>query len=137
MRVLIADDSALVRKSLAAMVSRIPGIEVCGQAEDGCQALDLVKKFNPEVVILDIRMPLLNGINVLEKIKRERANTCVIMITNFPLPAYNKRCMELGADYFFDKSEDFKKIPDALKLMLKGVERDRKAERRLKNRRVE
>lgn len=132
MRVLIADDSALVRKSLAAMVSRIPGIEVCGQAGDGYQALDLVNKLSPEVVILDIRMPLLNGINVLEKIKRERANTCVIMITNYPLPVYNKRCMELGADYFFDKSEDFKKIPDVLKLMLKG-----EAERRLKNNQFE
>jgi len=120
MRVLIADDSALVRKSLTAMVSRIPGIEVCGQAEDGYQALDLVNKLNPEVVILDIRMPLLNGINVLEKIKREKANICVIMVTYFPLPVYKKRCIELGANYFFDKSEDFKKIPDALKLIMKG-----------------
>ena len=120
MRVLIADDSALVRKSLAAMVSRIPGIEICGQAEDGYQALELVNKLSPEVVILDIRMPRLNGIDVLEQIKQEKAKTCVIMITCYPFPAYNERCMELGADYFFDKSEEFRKIPDVLKLLLKG-----------------
>lgn len=118
MKVFIADDSAVVRKRLSEMISRIAGVEVVGEAQDAHTTIESILKLEPDVVILDIRMPGGNGITVLEKIKKTSFNTVVIMVTNYPYPQYREKCMELGADYFFDKSSEFEKIKELLKQLI-------------------
>lgn len=114
-KVFIVDDSKLVSDRLIVMISELPGIEIVGQAKNAQEAIDSIQKLKPEVVILDIRMPGGNGFDVLEKIKKDKSDTLVIMLTNYPYPQYRKRCMELGADFFFDKSTEFHKVIDVLK----------------------
>lgn len=124
MKVFIADDSAVLRERLVEMLSELPGIEIIGQAQDVAEALTSIKKLNPDVVILDIRMPGGSGIDVLQDIKKDKQAPLVIVLTNYPYPQYRKKCLGLGADYFFDKSTEFEKITEVVKQM-RGILRRR------------
>jgi DNA-binding NarL/FixJ family response regulator len=115
MKIFITDDSAVVRERLIEMLSELPGIEIIGQAQDGLEATKLIKKLNPDVVISDIRMPREKGIDVLQNIKRDKQAPIVIMLTNYPYPKYRKKCMEAGADFFFEKSTEFEKVMEVVK----------------------
>ncbi len=118
MRVLIADDSSLLRERMVAVLSEIDGLEVVGQAKNGGEAIEGAGALLPDVLLLDIRMPGTNGIEVLKHLKRLRntdpgfKHPKIIVFTNYPYPQYRERCLELGADYFFDKSNDFKEMFD-------------------------
>jgi len=118
MKVFIVDDSKVVRERLIDMLSELPEIEIIGQAEDGIQATNLITELNPDVVILDIRMPRGNGIDALQNIKKNNPSFIVIMLTNYPYPQYRKKCMKAGADYFFDKSTEFEKVTEVLQKLI-------------------
>ena len=115
LRVLIADDTANIRESLSALISHIRGVEVVGMAETGTQALELLRALKPDIATLDIRMPGVNGIKVLETIRREDLNTTVIILTGLDEAEYRRRCFDIGADYFFHKATEFEKVMDVLK----------------------
>jgi DNA-binding NarL/FixJ family response regulator len=117
MRLFIADDSEILRVRLIDMLSEIEGIEIIGQAQESLDAIKSIQELNPHVVILDIRMPRINGIKVLEAIKKDDESPTVIIFTNYPYPQYRKRCMDLGADFFFDKSTEFEKLFDTVKYL--------------------
>ena len=117
MRIFIADDSEILRVRLIDMLSEIEGIEIIGQAENSLDTIESIEKLNPHVVILDIRMPPINGIKVLEAIKKNDQSLKVIIFTNYPYPQYRKRCMDSGADFFFDKSTEFEKLIDTVKYL--------------------
>ena len=119
MKVLIVDDSELMRKRLSEMISQVEGVEIVGKAERSQEAIEAIQKLKPNVVILDIKMPGGSGIGVLEHIKKNNTNTKVIMFTNYPYPQYRKKCMDLGADYFFDKSTEFEEVVEVLRGLLK------------------
>jgi DNA-binding NarL/FixJ family response regulator len=118
MKVLVADDSELYRQQLISDLSDIPGIEVIGQAGNGKEAVNLIRSIEPDVVILDIRMPGGNGIDVLRNIKKHRGLPVVIMLTNYPYPQYRKKSIEAGADFFFDKSGEFEKVFETLQHLI-------------------
>ena len=113
-KVFIADDSDIVRERLAALLSELPGVDVVGEAETAFEAIRSIRRLKPAVVILDISMPGGSGIQVLEAIRKERPVPLVIMLTNFTHEPYRRRCLKLGADYFFDKSSEFEKVKDVL-----------------------
>ena len=96
------------------MLSEIEDVMIVGQACEGQEAIDLFHKTNPDIVILDIRMPKRSGIEVLSEIKKDRCETVVIMLTNYPFEQYRIRCIEAGSDYFFDKSSEFEKVLEVL-----------------------
>lgn len=110
MKVVIADDSKILRERLTEMATEISGINVVGQAATGFETIDQIEKFRPDAVLLDIRMPFGNGLDVLKNIKNKAYAPVVIVLTNFPLPQYQELCRKSGADYIFDKSNDFEKI---------------------------
>lgn len=114
-RVFIADDSPIVRVRLVNMISDINGITVTGVADNVSDAITQIELLRPDVVILDISMPGGSGIDVLKKVKQFKDGPCVIVLTNFPLPQYKNICFEEGADYFFDKSDEFMKVIELLK----------------------
>ena len=120
MRILIADDSAVVRARLISLLADLRGIEVVGQAEDAIEARNLAEKLRPDVAILDLRMPKGSGADVLYDIKKLHPTPKVIMLTNYPHPENRKKCMDGGADYFFDKSNEFQKVVSVLMGMLPG-----------------
>lgn len=126
MKVLIADDSKFVRERLIRMLSDMEGIKVVGEAGDAQEAIQSIQRIKPDVAILDIRMPGGNGVKVLEAIKGKSMDVKVIMLTNYPYPQYRKKCMEGGADFFFDKSKEFRKIKEVLLGWITGSLADKK-----------
>jgi DNA-binding NarL/FixJ family response regulator len=115
MRVFIVDDSPYVRQRLATVVSELSGaIELIGQAEDAARAVEAIRRLKPDLVILDLKLPGGNGIHVLREIKQDVPTPIVLILTNYPYPQYRKQCHEAGADFFFDKSMDFDKVPELL-----------------------
>ena len=122
MKVFIVDDSALVRERIIAMISEHPGVEIIGQAKNAQEGISSILKLKPDVVILDIRMPGGNGIEVLKNIKKNKSAPTIIILTNYPYPQYRKKCMEAGADYFFDKSTEFNKIIEVIKKLIQESE---------------
>ena len=119
MRILIADDSAVVRARLISLLADLRGIEVVGQAEDAIEARNLAEKLRPDVAILDLRMPKGSGADVLSDLKKLNPTPKVIMLTNYPHPENRKKCMDGGADYFFDKSTEFQRVVSVLRDMLR------------------
>jgi DNA-binding NarL/FixJ family response regulator len=120
MKVFIADDSSAVRDRLRTMLTEVKGIEVSGEADDGLRAQDTILRERPDAVILDLRMPWRNGLDVLREIKQAVPGIIVIVLTNYPYPQYRRRCMEEGADYFFNKSSEFRRIPEVLEGYING-----------------
>ncbi|MCL4301372.1 MAG: response regulator transcription factor [Anaerolineae bacterium] len=111
MKVFIADDSCVVRERLTTLLNEVAGIEIVGQAENVAEAISAIGNLQPDVVILDIRMPDGSGIDVLRQIKQNGAGPIVIILTNYPFPGYRQRCLQAGADFFLDKSTEFDQIP--------------------------
>jgi DNA-binding NarL/FixJ family response regulator len=113
-RVFIADDSATVRDRLTTLLQDMTTVEIVGQAADAAEAIQAIQRLKPDVVILDIRMPAGSGIGVLRSLQQKPEKPKFIMLTNYPFLQYRKTCLDAGASYFFDKSSEFEKIPQAL-----------------------
>lgn len=118
-KIYVVDDSALVRERLIEMLSDLPEVKVVGQTSNPCEVLSAIHELGPDAVILDIRLPGRNGIDVLKDIKRDKPHTIVIMLTDYAYPQYRKECMASGADYFLNKATEFHKIPDLMKKLIK------------------
>jgi len=114
MKVLIADASEVFVPRLVRALAEISGIEIVGRARTGAEALQAVRDFHPDVVLLDIAMPEGTGIDVLEGMRKEQLAPTTIVLTNFAFPQYRKKCLELGARFFFDKSAEFAEVRQAL-----------------------
>ena len=110
MKIFIADDSQLLRDRIKDALAEVEGVEIIGETENALETRHLIKKIEPDMVILDIRMPGGSGIDVIHSIKKLHPNTIVVMFTGYPYPQYRKRCLELGADYFFDKASDLDRL---------------------------
>jgi DNA-binding NarL/FixJ family response regulator len=115
MKIFIVDDSKLVVERVRGILSSIERLEFVGQATNAKDAVEAILKQKPDVVILDIRLIGENGINVLERIKKEHSPPVVIMLTNYPYPQYRKKCRELGAEYFFDKVTEIESFVKVLR----------------------
>ncbi len=114
MKILIADDSLLVRERIRELITNNENLEIVAETDNGLDALRLVTETDPDVVILDIRMPVKNGIEVLIELKRRGCRAKICMLTNYPYKQYRERCKAEGADYFFDKNTDIQKFLDLL-----------------------
>lgn len=115
LRVLIADDTASIRRSLSALISPLNDVEIVGVAENGSQALELARSLQPDVITLDIRMPGLNGIHVLEALRRDKSKAIIIVLTGLDEAEYRRRCFDAGADHFFHKTTEFEQVIEVLK----------------------
>jgi len=124
LKVFISDDSATIRKRLVTMALDLPDIAVVGQAENAPGSLVAIRQTRPDVVILDIRMPGGNGIEVLREVKKLDPAPKVIMLTNYAHAQYRDKCEKAGADFFLDKSTEFDKLPQALEQVRQGLRAD-------------
>lgn len=117
MQVLIVDDSPLVRTRLAELVAEVENVTVAGESATVADALTELARLQPDFVILDIAMPDGNGITVLEAAKRLEHAPLVGMLTHYPFPQFRKRCLEAGADFFWDKGRDVAEILAVLRAL--------------------
>ncbi len=115
MRVLVVDDAASVRQRMAAAINRTEGIEAVAEAATGEEALVLLDEFKPNVMTLDMMLPGMSGLDLLEEIRERESDVKVVVFTNYPYPAFRRRCMELGAAQFFPKTTDVSRVLEALR----------------------
>ncbi len=107
---LLADDHALVRQGVAEMLSTDPGVEVVGEAADGREAVDLARKHSPEVVILDVEMPVMGGQVALRKLLALRPAPKVIIVTVFADESHVRELMSLGASAYLSKNASMQNL---------------------------
>ncbi len=119
MNVVLVDDSLLVRKRVANIISKMPGVKVIGEAGNSLEAIEVVRKTKPDVVILDIKIPGESGVKVLIKLKDEFEDLKIIMLTNYPDSQYKAECLMHGAEYFLSKSDEFDKLPEVFSKLRK------------------
>jgi DNA-binding NarL/FixJ family response regulator len=120
LKVAIVDDSDIIRERLVQRIIKCSSMEVVWYSENVENTYKCCGEKEPEVLILDIQLPDGSGIDILEKIKLERKDVKVIMLTNYPSLPFRKKCIAAGADYFFDKSTEFEKVFEVLKEMAHG-----------------
>ena len=104
MKVVIAEDSVLISDLLAEVLSRIEGLEVAGIAANGVDAISMVQNLRPDIVVLDISMPVKDGIEVLKEIRPINPTTEIIMFTADSSDVMREFCLELGANYYVKKT---------------------------------
>lgn len=121
---LIADDSEVLVQRLVARLAELGGIDIVGRARNVAEAAEAVRSLKPDVVILDISMPGGSGIDVLEGMKKDRETSMVIVLTNYSDSQYRKKCRQLGARFFFDKSAEFEKVAPALQDLICDSSKD-------------
>ena len=119
-RLLIADDHALVREGLRTMLSGEDGIEVIAEANDGRQALDICRELGPDLVLMDVRMPVMDGLEATRKIKQEMPKTSVMMVTMHENPDYLFEAVKAGAAGYVLKDASGERLLSAVRRTLEG-----------------
>ncbi|NUW32314.1 response regulator transcription factor [Nonomuraea sp. SMC257] len=105
-RLLLADDEAMIRAGVRAILAADPSLDVVAEADDGREAVDLAISHHPDVALLDIRMPVLDGLAAAAEIRRAAPGTAVVMLTTFGEDDYIARAIDVGASGFLLKSGD-------------------------------
>lgn len=113
-RVVIADDHGMLRKHLSSLLSSHPDFHVIGEAEDGLEAIERVEELAPDLVVLDIAMPRMNGIEATKEIKRRHPEMKILVITVHDDEQYMNTAMEAGADGYFLKDATYGELMIAL-----------------------
>jgi DNA-binding NarL/FixJ family response regulator len=116
-RVLLADDDETYLASLRALIERQPELEVVGAARDGLEAIELAERFQPEACVLDLHMPLLDGVTAAARLRRDHPSICLIALTADDDGKLHAAAREAGADAVLLKGE----MIDALMLRLSDV----------------
>jgi DNA-binding NarL/FixJ family response regulator len=119
-RVAIADDQALVRSGFRLILDARPDLEVIGEAEDGSEAVALVEAEEPDVLLLDVRMPNMDGIEATRRISALRTATRVLILTTFDLDEYVHEAIRAGASGFLLKDVRPADLVDAIRVVAGG-----------------
>ncbi|MEV0156802.1 response regulator transcription factor [Micromonospora sp. NPDC050686] len=119
-RVLVADDEALVRGGLRMILGVHPDIEVVADVADGAEAVRLAARLEPDVVLMDIHMPRVDGIAATERILAARTDVRIIMLTTFDLDEYVYRALRAGASGFLLKTTPPRDLAEALRTAARG-----------------
>jgi DNA-binding NarL/FixJ family response regulator len=119
-RVLVADDQAVVRGGLRMILEAQEDFEVVGEAADGSEAIGLTASLEPDVVLMDIRMPVLDGIEATRRLAAAGAAARVLMLTTYGLDEYVFEALRAGAAGFFVKTDSPERLVDAIRLVATG-----------------
>jgi two-component system, NarL family, response regulator LiaR len=119
-RILIADDHALVREGLRTMLSGEDGIEIIAEANDGQQALTICRELEPDLVLMDVRMPVMDGLEATRKIKQEMPQTSIMMVTMHENPDYLFEAVKAGAAGYVLKDASGERLLGAVRRTLEG-----------------
>ena len=119
-RVLIADDQPMVRHGFRMIVEAEPDMEVVAEASDGEQALAACRRFSPDVALMDIRMPQVDGLTATERLRARREPPEVIVLTTFDTDRHIRRALRAGASGFLLKHTPPERIAEAIRLVAAG-----------------
>jgi DNA-binding NarL/FixJ family response regulator len=119
-RILIADDHAMMRKGLRTVIEPHPGWEICGEATTGLEALEQTKFLKPDLIVLDVSMPILNGLEVAHRISRSVPDTKILLFTMHNSPQFAKDVTKTGANGYVCKSSGEEVLTHAIEELLRG-----------------
>ncbi len=119
-RTLIADDHAVVRQGLRRLLESEGDIEICGEASDGLEVLDLIRETRPDVAILDISMPKLGGLEALERIRQQHPGVKVILLSVHGDAPFVQSAVSLGADGYLLKNGRVDEVITAVRAVVRG-----------------
>ena len=119
-RVVVAEDQSMVIGALAALLDIEPEIEVVGQARDGREALALVRQHNADVLLTDIEMPVMTGLELAAEVARSHPTTRVIILTTFARSGYLRRALDAGASGYLLKDSPAEELANAVRRVHRG-----------------
>ena len=119
-RLLLVDDQELIRRGLTALLTTDPNLNVVGEAENGQEAVTLVAQLNPDVVLMDVRMPIVDGVSGSRQICQQFPETRVLMLTTFDDQEYVAQALQSGASGYLLKDTPFEELTQAIDLVNKG-----------------
>ena len=121
LRLVIADDQASVRQGLVLLLDAVPDIEVVGAAADGEQALDLVAEHHPDAILLDLHMPVLDGIGAIRRLTAEHPEVAIVVLTTYADDSSVLDALRAGARSYLTKDADYTEIAQALRAAVGGL----------------
>lgn len=119
-RILVADDHLIIRQGLRLILETEDDFELVGEASDGAQALQLCKKLNPDVVLMDLRMPNMDGLTAIEKLRVEQPGISVVILTTFNEDELMFRGLQAGASGYLLKDTDRSTLFDTIRAAARG-----------------
>ncbi|MFD7546213.1 MULTISPECIES: response regulator [unclassified Streptomyces] len=119
-RVLVVDDQMMVREGFSVLLNAMPDIEVVGEAVNGREAVERVRELAPDVVLMDIRMPELNGLDATREIVAAGGGTKVLVLTTFDLDEYVYQALRAGASGFLLKDASARQLADGVRVVAAG-----------------
>ncbi len=117
---LLVDDQDLIRRGLNALLTTDPELKVVGEAQNGQEAVTLVAKLKPDVVLMDVRMPMMDGVAGTREICQRFPATKVLMLTTFDDQEYVAQALQAGASGYLLKDTPFEELTQAIRLIYKG-----------------
>jgi DNA-binding NarL/FixJ family response regulator len=119
-RVLLADDQTLVRSGFRMLLERTDGVEVVGEAADGAAAVEQARALDPDVVLMDVRMPVMDGLEATRRVLAPGGRARVIMLTTFDLDEYVFEALHAGASGFLLKDVEAEELRHAVRVVAAG-----------------
>src|ERR1700730_10867233 len=119
-RILIADDHAMMRKGLRTVIEPHPGWEICGEATTGPEALEQTKLLKPDLVVLDVSMPVLNGLEVAYRISKSMPDVRILLFTMHDSPQFARDVIKTGVHGYVCKSSGEELLTQAMETLLQG-----------------
>ena len=119
-RIILVDDHSLVRQGIKRILSENPNLDVIGEAADGQEALELIEKSPPDLAILDIKMPRLNGLEAAQKLKERRPEVKVLMLTMHQEDEYLQKAREIGVEGYVLKEDIDQVLLSAIEAIRSG-----------------
>ncbi|CAM3174979.1 Protease production enhancer protein [Stackebrandtia soli] len=120
-RVSLADDEVMIRAGIAAILTSGAGIEVVSETSDGAEAIEAAKSCRPDVAVLDIRMPVVDGLTAAEEIRRAVPGTRIVMLTTFDEDDYVDRALRIGVSGFLLKASDPRELLIGVRAVVDGA----------------
>jgi DNA-binding NarL/FixJ family response regulator len=119
-RILVVDDQPLVRSGFRMVIEERPDLELAGEATDGVQALELARELDPDVILMDVRMPNLDGVEATRRLVDEGTRARILVLTTFDLDEYVYAAIRAGASGFLLKDVEPAELVDAIRVVAAG-----------------
>jgi DNA-binding NarL/FixJ family response regulator len=121
MTIVLADDHAAVRRSLHMLITEDPSLNLVGEAADGLEAIRAVHALQPDLLLMDIKMPKMTGLEVLQYLRNEKNPVAIIILSNHSEPLYVEAAMRLGANGFVAKASGLEILMEAIQAVHTGL----------------